>query len=281
MAFPCTWIQGAQSALVDAGISALLPLFREHFGEGKLSPDYLLLTHSHYDHVGGLGALRRLVPNLKVVASAAAKEVLSSPKVHKFILDMNRKEEKLYGLDKLIGSGSTVPLSPEDLRVDLVLEDGDRLDLGGGVSAEATLTPGHTRDSVCYLVSPDQVLIGGETLGDYVSPEEIQPRFTSGYREYLDSLAKLARLRFEAVVLPHHGVRTGEDARSHLAVAVRCAEVLRQDILERIDRGLSPEQTAAELAPLMRHGLAALQPERAFMINLEAMIRVVLRERTA
>ena len=163
--------------------------------------------------------------------------------------------------------------------MDRVLGDGDIVELGRGVSIEAIAAPGHTRCSMVFLVRPDKVLIGGESLGAYVSPEEIQAQSVSSFRDYIASLERIAELDFEAIALPHHGVRRGPEVRDHARVAIRCAEDFRAKVLAGIDAGADAEQLAAELAGQLRHGLSAMQPEKAFRINLASMIRVILAER--
>jgi hypothetical protein len=44
-------------------------------------------------------------------------------------------------------------------------------------------------------------------------------------------------------------------------------------------QGLAPAALTATLTGELRHGLSAMQPEKAFQLNLEAMIRAVLEER--
>ena len=89
MAFPCFTVTGEQSAMIDAAITAIAPLMEELFAEDR-PLDQVLLTHSHYDHVGALGLLRGLRPELTLLASAEAQRILAKDTVHKFILDMNR-----------------------------------------------------------------------------------------------------------------------------------------------------------------------------------------------
>lgn len=278
MAFPCFWIEGERSALVDAGITSIAPLLEQEFGEGKRMPDFVLITHSHYDHVGGLGVLRKLAPRVIVVGSLAAAELLSKPRVYDFILDMNRKQEKVLGLEKTFGERE-IPLEPADIRVDMVVGEGDVIDLGSGITVEVHLTPGHTRCSTSYLLKPDNVLFGGDGLGAYISADEVGSQFTSSYSDYIKSLKLVQGLSADAIALPHQGVLTGEDARRHIANAITGAEAFREKILKLIDDGLSEKEVADQLFPQYHTGYAANEPEQSFRINLEAMVRVAVKER--
>jgi glyoxylase-like metal-dependent hydrolase (beta-lactamase superfamily II) len=272
VAFPCYWLQGSRGALVDAGITAITPTLEEHFGPGKKQPAFVLITHSHFDHVGALSVLRQLVPKLIVVGSHAAAALLSKPRVFDFIERMNRSQEEG-------GAGRHIPLHFEDLRVDMVVGQGDTLDLGDGVEVEVHLMPGHTRCSAAYLLKPDNILFGGDGLGSYISGTETGPQFTSSYNDYVESLRRIQTLSPEAIALPHQGVLTGEDARRHLAAAVTDAEAFRNEILALTDLGKSEQEVVNEMFPRLHKGFAANEPEENFRINLEAMVRVALRER--
>ena len=273
MAFPCYFIKGERTALVDAGVTALAPLIREEFSAPERQLNYVLLTHSHFDHVGCLGIIRKLSPRVILVGSLEAANILAKPKVHEFILDMNRGQEKILGVEE------EIPLELEDLKVDMVLGEGETVDLGGVLTVEVHLTPGHTRDSVSYLLKPDGVLFAGESLGTYISADEAGPEFTSSYPEYIDSLRKIQKMAPNAIALPHQGVLTGPDALRHIENAIRDAEAFHHDVEKMADSGRSPQEIVAEMFPRLRKGPAAMEPERSFRINLESMVRVILKER--
>ena len=273
MAFPCYFIKGERTAMVDGGITPLAPLIKQEFSSPERRLNYVLLTHSHFDHVGCLGLIRKLSARVIVVGSLEAAKILAKPKVHEFVLDMSREQEKALGMQ------DEVPLELGDLKVDMVLGEGETIDLGGVLTAEVILTPGHTRCSASYLLKPDGVLFAGESLGTYISEEESGPEFTSNFDEYIDSLKKIQKIAPNALALPHQGVLTGPDALRHLENAIRDAESLHHDVLEMADAGKSPDEIVAEMFPRLRKGPAAMEPERSFRINLDAMVRVTLKER--
>lgn len=273
MAFPCYLIKGERTALVDAGMTALAPLIRQEFSAPGRQLNYVLLTHSHFDHVGCLGIIRKLSPRAIVVGSMEAANILARPKVHEFVLDMNRGQEKALGVEE------EIPLALEDLKVDMILGAGETIDLGGVLTIEVHLTPGHTRCSVSYLLKPDGVLFAGESLGTYISEDEAGPEFTSSFPEYIDSLRRIQKMGPNAIALPHQGVLTGPDALRHLENAIRDAEAFHQDVNRMADSGSSPKDITAEMFTRLRKGPAAMEPERSFRMNLDAMLRVILKER--
>lgn len=106
-----------------------------------LTAEYVLLTHCHFDHVGGVAALQ----------ASGAKIVCSE------------KEKSLIGTSADLFEVFGAPRKP--FRVDKTVVDGEEIELCG-VRIKVLLTPGHTLGSTCYLVENDggRCLISGDTL---------------------------------------------------------------------------------------------------------------------
>jgi len=90
---------------------------------------YLLNTHAHYDHQGGLAALQR-ASGAAMIASAADRAVLESGHVD-------------------YGPASEIDSPP--VRVDRVIADGETLTLGG-VTLTAIVMPGHTPGCTSWMM---------------------------------------------------------------------------------------------------------------------------------
>jgi len=113
-----------EAAVVDPGweIDKILSIAKKH----DLDVKYILITHSHYDHIG----------QVKEIADATGAVVC----VHKE--DMGEIRNK--GVDKI-----------------KTIEEGDEISVGK-IKIKVLHTPGHSLGSVCYLV--DNKLITGDTL---------------------------------------------------------------------------------------------------------------------
>ena len=78
----CFLIRGeGVSILVDSGFAfcaetAVEKIRTELKGKGL---DYILLTHSHYDHAMGIPAIRRAFPQVKVIGSEYCDYILRKP----------------------------------------------------------------------------------------------------------------------------------------------------------------------------------------------------------
>jgi len=130
--------------LLDPGFDDTVPQVLagiEQLGFRAEDIRYLLSSHAHVDHVGGLAQLQRLT-GATVIASAADARVLASG-----------------GADDHSPFPKALMRYPP-VRVDRVLADGDRFTLGG-VTVTAYLTPGHTAGATTWTT---RVASGARTL---------------------------------------------------------------------------------------------------------------------
>lgn len=102
--------------------------------------EYIILTHGHGDHIGGVGAFMEECPNAKLVACLHEKEMLEVPSIN-LSLDCCGKEISLAA--------------------DIWVEDGDSLQIGN-MDVKFLFTPGHTMGGMCILV--DNIVFSGDTL---------------------------------------------------------------------------------------------------------------------
>lgn len=159
-------------AVVDPGGSPERVL--EMIEKSGLTPQMILLTHGHWDHVGAIPALLEKWPDLPVYAHEKELCPADEPNPHYFFPHAG-KNQRTFG-------------------------EGDMLSLGG-LTLRVLHTPGHSAGSVVILV--EDVMLSGDTLfagncGRY--------ELTGGNgRNMLDSLKRLAELEGDYKVCPGHG----------------------------------------------------------------------------
>ena len=136
----------------------------------------VFLTHGHYDHVGGVNALRRAFPDVPVYLHPA---------------DAN-------GGDRLMPTAGLGPLT--------LWRDGDVVKLGN-LNVEVLHTPGHTKGSVCLFCG--STVFSGDTL--FLHDCGRTDLYGGSFPEICDSLRRLAALEKDYTVRPGHGEMTSID----------------------------------------------------------------------
>jgi glyoxylase-like metal-dependent hydrolase (beta-lactamase superfamily II) len=170
----------------------------------------ILLTHHHVDHMGTLARLARTT-GATVYAPAIDGAIIrgqtAAPPPNRAVVT-----------GRLLGP-ILVRLEPkrEPATIDVEIGDGQRLDVGGGVTA--IHTPGHTAGHTSYLLPREGgILLVGDAAGargTKVAPpiDAIFGMFTEDLDEARRSFQKLASFEFD-LMLPGHGsvVRSGAAA---------------------------------------------------------------------
>ena len=264
---------GTTAVLYDTGFGftgfAVADNVRRVLGERPL--DYILLTHSHYDHALGSVYLRRRYPDVQVVAGAYADKIFRKPTARKVMADLDRKAAASFGVteyEDLI----------DDLRADITVTDGDVIECGR-MRFTAVELPGHTKCSVGYYLAENRLLLASESLGVYCGGGIYLPSFLVGYRMTLDSIRRAGEMSIDSMVIPHYGLVSGEEVRNYLINGEETARKSADMILHQ----LSQRKTTGEILDYLTDVLYTEQvrpsyPYDAFRMNTEIMINLIRKE---
>lgn len=112
----------------------------EELEKRGLKTELILLTHSHFDHILGVDALRK-ASGARVYGYIEEKELFENP-------DLNCSTD--------IGRPCTVA-------IDHYLKDLEMVE-AAGLSFQTIGTPGHTKGSCCFYLKDENILFSGDTL---------------------------------------------------------------------------------------------------------------------
>ncbi|MGV0805061.1 MBL fold metallo-hydrolase [Mycolicibacterium setense] len=196
---------GADAIVVDPGQRAMDRL-RRILDENRLTPEAVLLTHGHIDHIW----------SAQKVADTYGCPVYIHPE-DRFMLT-----DPIRGFGPRLAQLAFGVLFSEPKQLVELDKDGQTLDFGG-VSVTVDHTPGHTRGSVVFRVSggPEQAAAAQTVFtGDTLFRSSVGRTDLPGGsgRDLLESIVtKLLVLDDDTVVLPGHGARTtiGHERRTN------------------------------------------------------------------
>jgi hydroxyacylglutathione hydrolase len=171
------WIvrQDDRALVIDPGAEAHLIVSALK----DITVDAILLTHTHFDHVGAVAPIAR---HTGAPVYCPEMEVRVLQDINSYVFP---------------GFGPFEPYDPEE-----TVRGGEKLTLAG-LDIDVIFTPGHSPGHVCYSIADEQVLLDGDVLFEGSVGRTDLPG--GDYRTLLDSIATLLNtLPDETRVLPGH-----------------------------------------------------------------------------
>ena len=273
-----------KTALYDCGMaysanSTIDNIYRELKSHGRKQLDIILLSHTHYDHIGALPYILKEWPAATVYAAEKAKSVFESEGARK---TMERLGESAYHEFKAAYGNEfekyEVPeIITDGLRVDIVCKDDDFIDLGD-IKIRVLECKGHTDCSLAFALEPMQLLLTCESTGVLRNQDTLHTAFVKNYWESIDSAKKCKAYGASQLMIPHFGMTPMGYTEEFFDWYMRLAEKEKNLILSNYQKGLSMEDIYQEYkAAYWSTERGNAQPYAAFKENGKHIINNIIK----
>jgi glyoxylase-like metal-dependent hydrolase (beta-lactamase superfamily II) len=247
-------IRGDKTCLIDAGSRSEGPRLVNLLKQlDAFPPDYIILTHPHYDHAQGVPYLRRAAAGqsrrIEVLASQQALPLLADPSFN----DPFKK-------------------GPYESIQDVTpVKEGDTIDLGG-LSLRIYEVPGHCQGHIAILDEKNKTIFVGDALGVKPMDQIYLPPFmppTWDPEAFLSSVNKLKQVPYESICLAHFGCISGSEARGLPDEAIAIYQTWWQFYEKNAGRLSDTDYLLKEMRAEIKLGIPVLRP---VSFGLKAML---------
>jgi len=152
-------VERGRAAFVDAGTNHSVPRLLAALAAADLdvdAVDYVIPTHVHLDHAGGVGLLMQHLPGARLVVHPRGARHLAAP------AHLIRSATSVYGAEEIERSYGT--LVPVDKARMMTTRDGTTIELAGR-PLQFLHTPGHAMHHHCIWDEASRGLFTGDTFG--------------------------------------------------------------------------------------------------------------------
>jgi len=275
-AYPAYVSTGDEAMIIEGGITATFPILVDQISALGIDPNrikYLVITHTHPDHIGAVTRMKKLWPHLQVVASHAAEKILKDQEAVKDYANLDN------GINEILMIKGELEQWPAEFEnpafeVDRVVKEGDKLDLGCGNVWTIYDSPGHSSCHLSLHNEREEILVVGDATGLYDFETDLfWPNYFDSLETYCNSIRKLAGLPARIGALSHNGTVRGE-VKEYFRKAMKATQSYHLTMLKRNGNGDDSARMALETAKWVYtftnmqpfrviHGLSKLMMKRS------------------
>lgn len=232
------------NALIDPGCSAHLPSLLLRLSSLGLVPSdltHIFFTHLHADRIAAGIRLKMINPAIKICGPHSQAETL--PLTWDSIVEEDISLSTLANAEADKSGSSPLAI----FSFDKLMTPGEPLSLSSSISLRLLATPGHTQESVSYLLEPEQILITDELAGYFRGRDLPAPGCDYSIREAMQSIKSLSLLNLQALCMPYGGALSGALVNKHLTALTQVIEDVQSESIRAKQTGLQTTEIISQI----------------------------------
>lgn len=245
--------------LVDTGSSQtprehLVP-YLESIGRSTRQIDYVVITHSDWDHQGGIVSLREVAPHALLMCHPLDRPLIES--IDQLIEKRYGEFQEEHKIDESAEAKIWIRQNNQsEAPIDLTLTGGETLLLEDNWRIQMWHTPGHSLGHLSlYDIRNRAAIIADAALWNCVPTRDGNPSLPPTYRyveSYLSTIRALSRTPIDSLLTAHYPVLRGPEVLDFLGES--------RNFADRLGSMLRRELSLAKGACTTRQLIEALSP---------------------
>ncbi len=232
--------------------------------------DYILLSHSHYDHIGALPYILERWPETTVCGAEKIKSVFQSEGARKTMKRLGEEARDNF-------HGGKEPILVDGFRIDRLVKEGEKIDMGDGHYFYVMETKGHTDCSMTYIFEPEKLMLASESTGVLRKPEMMHTAILKSYSDTIFSAEKCKAYEPDLLIGPHYGIIPREYTKRYFDLYFKAAKEEKDYILFWAQKGYNQKEILQKFEEkYWSEERKSTQPKAAFLENAKYTISHII-----